>query len=167
MDSIENGSPDPFIVLFLHFPAARVPTSMDTDHTDDPAAFTDYVAEVTRFTITHAHHLSEDILQKGFTLEERERKLQEDEQNLAYEQEQLDLEEKRLHAEIALLQEQKTEVEYINLRTRKHIHLNVGGTILETSVFTLTSVPGSMLEAMFSGRHPVKKGTWEEHQHHF
>lgn len=37
------------------------------------------------------------------------------------------------------------------------ISLNVRGDILETSVEALTQVPGSGLEAMFSGRHSLTK----------
>ncbi len=35
--------------------------------------------------------------------------------------------------------------------------LNIGGSYFETSVETLTCEPGSMLEAMFSGRFAIEK----------
>eukprot|EP00906_Rhabdomonas_costata_P016443 RCo023581 len=41
--------------------------------------------------------------------------------------------------------------------TDSKVVLDVGGTLFETTVKTLTSEPGSMLEAMFSGRFPVQK----------
>lgn len=37
----------------------------------------------------------------------------------------------------------------------KVVKLNVRGQIVETSTETLTQVPGSGLEAMFSGRHRI------------
>ncbi len=37
------------------------------------------------------------------------------------------------------------------------IKLDVGGVNYSTSITTLTSQPNSMLEAMFSGRYPIKK----------
>jgi hypothetical protein len=38
------------------------------------------------------------------------------------------------------------------------VNLNVGGEVVSVLRQTLTSVPGSMLEAMFSGRHAELKG---------
>ena len=38
------------------------------------------------------------------------------------------------------------------------VQLNVGGAHFETSRTTLTAAPGSMLEAMFSGRHTIVTG---------
>lgn len=38
------------------------------------------------------------------------------------------------------------------------VSVNVGGELVQTSVSTLCTVPGSMLSALFSGKHTVAKG---------
>ena len=40
-------------------------------------------------------------------------------------------------------------------RQESRVLLDVGGLLFKTSRTTLTAVPGSMLEAMFSGRHTI------------
>jgi small-conductance mechanosensitive channel len=53
--------------------------------------------------------------------------------------------------------EEKARVQDVNERLSSIVKLNVGGTCVDTSRTTLTSQKGSMLEAMFSGRHKVNK----------
>jgi parallel beta-helix repeat protein len=76
------------------------------------------------------------------------------------------LEEERLAmlAERSALQTERSAFERMQERVgevnamRKHkVTLNIGGSLFETSVETLTCEPGSMLEAMFSGRFAIEK----------
>lgn len=53
--------------------------------------------------------------------------------------------------------EEKARVQDVNERLSSIVKLNVGGTLFDTSRTTLTYQKGSMLEAMFSGRHKVDK----------
>mmetsp|Transcript_61916 Transcript_61916/g.121607 ORF Transcript_61916/g.121607 Transcript_61916/m.121607 type:complete len:364 (+) Transcript_61916:247-1338(+) len=52
---------------------------------------------------------------------------------------------------------EKAKVFAENIKAKTKIKLDVGGTGYSTSRTTLTSLPGSMLEAMFSGRHVLEE----------
>ena len=58
-------------------------------------------------------------------------------------------------AERAALDAEKAAMEKTYAFQTKKTLLNVGGVRFETSLPTLTSVPGTYLEAFFSGRHPL------------
>lgn len=47
----------------------------------------------------------------------------------------------------------------VRLNQESQVELNVGGTSFTTSVSTLRHKPGTMLDAMFSGRYPLVRGT--------
>ena len=59
-------------------------------------------------------------------------------------------------AEIAQWKEEKKDI-YKTRAFEPIIELNVGGTCLSTTLKTLTSIPGSTLGKMFSGRHELPK----------
>ena len=63
----------------------------------------------------------------------------------------------KLDQERATFEAEKEAVAVTNQVLRSKVKLDVGGTIYHSSRTTLTSVPGSMLEAMFSGRHAVEE----------
>jgi WD40 repeat protein len=98
-------------------------------------------------------------------MDERHNELQRASQEiLESERGQLQKEKDALRAEYAHLQRMKEEFEQekallkdLNERTSGMIELNVGGTLLTTSRKTLCSVPGSRLEALFSGNYVVEK----------
>ena len=50
-----------------------------------------------------------------------------------------------------------TRVAAVHKTQQSQIKLDVGGTHYTTSISTLTRIPNSMLEAMFSGRHSIHK----------
>mmetsp|Transcript_46136 Transcript_46136/g.78513 ORF Transcript_46136/g.78513 Transcript_46136/m.78513 type:complete len:362 (-) Transcript_46136:201-1286(-) len=52
---------------------------------------------------------------------------------------------------------EKAQVFAENIKAKTKIKLDVGGTGYSTSRTTLTSLPGTMLEAMFSGRHALEE----------
>lgn len=56
----------------------------------------------------------------------------------------------------AAFEVEKSVVSAANIEFEKKIKLDVGGAHYTTTRATLCSVPGSMLEAMFSGRFPIK-----------
>ena len=58
-------------------------------------------------------------------------------------------------AERAALDAEKAAMEKTYAFQTNQVHLDVGGLKFTTSLPTLTSVPGTYLEAMFSGRHPL------------
>ena len=62
-------------------------------------------------------------------------------------------------AERAALDAEKAAMEKTYAFQTKKTLLNVGGVRFETSLPTLTSVPGTYLEAFFSGRHPLAPDT--------
>ena len=63
----------------------------------------------------------------------------------------------KLEQERAAFEAEKEAVAVTNQVLRSKVKLDVGGTTYHSSRTTLTSVPGSMLEAMFSGRHAVEE----------
>ena len=63
----------------------------------------------------------------------------------------------KLEQERAAFEAEKEAVAVTNQVLRSKVKLDVGGTIYHSSRTTLTSVPGSMLEAWFSGRHAVEE----------
>ena len=62
-----------------------------------------------------------------------------------------------LEKQRAAFEKEKKEVAAANETLKSKVKLDVGGTINASSRTTLTSVPGSMLEAMFSGRHNLEE----------
>lgn len=68
----------------------------------------------------------------------------------------LDRERRVLREERANFDREKKFVEDKNLDTLTQIKLNVGGDDVITSKSTLLSIKGTMIEAMFSGRHKLK-----------
>ena len=81
---------------------------------------------------------------------ETKKELDEKETELEAKQEQLQKEKDQLQKEIQRMSE-------INKFQDSCIKLNIGGHLYTTSTLTLTKDPQSMLAAMFSGRHSVKK----------
>jgi len=82
---------------------------------------------------------------------------------------EIELEEKK-RAELAQLAEEKQQINFdrqtFEEEKRKMatisipqgiVKLNIGGTLFTTSVSTLTKLPGSLFEAMFSGRYEMPK----------
>lgn len=65
--------------------------------------------------------------------------------------------EKKLNKDILAFQEKKKFVDDVNQELSDVVLLDVGGKQFTTSRNTLCSVEGSMLEAMFSGRHTLKQ----------
>lgn len=63
----------------------------------------------------------------------------------------------RLATERAIFEEEKQQVSAMTGSLKSKIKLDIGGTFYTTSRTTLTSVPGSMLDAMFSGRHILEE----------
>ena len=60
-----------------------------------------------------------------------------------------------LAADRAALDSEIGAMEAAARHQESRVLLSVGGVVFETSRTTLTTVPGSMLEAMFSGRHTI------------
>ena len=58
----------------------------------------------------------------------------------------------RLRSELA---QEVADMQQVHNAQRSRVELDIGGTRHVTSVSTLRSRPGSMLDAMFSGRHAV------------
>ena len=63
----------------------------------------------------------------------------------------------KLDQERATFEAEKKSVAATNQSLKSKVKLNVGGSTYDTSRTTLTSVPGSMLEAWFSGRHALEE----------
>eukprot|EP01125_Pyxidicula_operculata_P012270 TRINITY_DN4028_c0_g1_i2.p1 TRINITY_DN4028_c0_g1~~TRINITY_DN4028_c0_g1_i2.p1 ORF type:complete len:309 (+),score=42.96 TRINITY_DN4028_c0_g1_i2:22-948(+) len=89
---------------------------------------------------------------------ERE-ELRSEQEELKSRKNQLSQEEKRLILERETFEKEKLIVAEKNLVTDDLVRLNVGGKEFVTTRTTLTSVKGSMLEAMFSGRHQLQPGS--------
>lgn len=51
----------------------------------------------------------------------------------------------------------KNQIADVSASSGDILKLNVGGTVIQASRAVLTLVKGSVLEAMFSGRHPIKQ----------
>ena len=66
---------------------------------------------------------------------------------------------KALEEERRIFGAEKAKISVENGKLKSKVKLGVGGTIYATSRTTLTSLRGSMFEAMFSGRHAL-----EEHE---
>jgi len=79
------------------------------------------------------------------------------ENEMRLEKERLEIEKRNLDKLKNELQKQRETIEDPQLLTLSKIKLDVGGTKFSTSLTTLTSQPGSMLAAMFSGRYALKK----------
>jgi len=71
--------------------------------------------------------------------------------------EELNIEKRQLVFEREMFEKEKKVVADRNVDTEDVIRLNVAGVDMSVLRKTLTSVPGSMLEAMFSGRHQLQK----------
>jgi len=63
----------------------------------------------------------------------------------------------KLDQERATFETEKKSVAATNKVLKSKVKLDVGGTIYHSSRTTLTSMPGSMLEAWFSGRHALEE----------
>eukprot|EP01126_Amoeba_proteus_P042509 TRINITY_DN4621_c0_g1_i2.p2 TRINITY_DN4621_c0_g1~~TRINITY_DN4621_c0_g1_i2.p2 ORF type:complete len:189 (+),score=65.07 TRINITY_DN4621_c0_g1_i2:71-568(+) len=101
-------------------------------------------------TLTGLHDIIDENLPLLKNLEAREAQLAKAEEQLKKEKEEFMEERLKWEKEINLVCKYNKDVEDI-------IELNVGGTVVETTRTTLTSVSDSMLAAMFSGRHELKK----------
>ena len=104
-------------------------------------------------------HLS-DLVQERRDLAEGRQALKSDQNNLAQErsdlaQERRDVAEGRraLESDRAAWAAEMVAVEKMSIRPEDRVLLDVGGTHYTTTRETLRAVPGSMLDAMFSGRH--------------
>eukprot|EP01063_Lacrimia_lanifica_P001412 TRINITY_DN10714_c0_g1_i2.p1 TRINITY_DN10714_c0_g1~~TRINITY_DN10714_c0_g1_i2.p1 ORF type:complete len:467 (+),score=159.33 TRINITY_DN10714_c0_g1_i2:107-1507(+) len=62
-----------------------------------------------------------------------------------------------LERERAAFEDMRQRVEAVNDMQARKVKLNVGGQTFETTTDTITAEPGSMLEAMFSGRFHVER----------
>ena len=95
------------------------------------------------------------------SVRQEEQRLQAERQAIQSDREAMeaDLEAKtaKLDQERATFEAEKKSVAATNKVLKSKVKLDVGGTIYHSSRTTLTSVPGSMLEAMFSGRHAVEE----------
>ncbi|XRB12417.1 BTB domain-containing protein [Pseudoscourfieldia marina] len=90
----------------------------------------------------------------------RQRKIAEQEEreaSLEARAKALDAKEKELEAREARLSAEERVCRDQELRASTAVRLNVGGTRVMTSLTTLTAVPGSVLHAMFSGRHVLAR----------
>ena len=85
------------------------------------------------------------------------KELDEKETELEVKQEQLQKEKDQLQEEKDQLQTDIKRMSEINKIQDSCIKLNIGGHLYTTSILTLAKDPQSMLAAMFSGRHSVKK----------
>ena len=85
------------------------------------------------------------------------KELDEKETELDVKQEQLQKEKDQLQEEKDQLQTDIQRMSEINKIQDSCIKLNIGGHLYTTSILTLAKGPQSMLAAMFSGRHSVKK----------
>lgn len=94
-------------------------------------------------------------------VEDRDQQLKEQSQRLAEERATFEEECKAERAELArqwqLLRDEITRMEEMNNIQKGRIKLDVGGHVFTTSQLTLTREADSMLAAMFSGRHGLKK----------
>lgn len=91
-------------------------------------------------------------------LNKRDLQIRQREDVLALKQQDLERREKNVDKTLARIEEENNRVLDFNLHSASKITLNVGGKVMETSKATLTAVPGSMLSAMFSGKHVLAKG---------
>eukprot|EP01116_Phalansterium_solitarium_P003870 TRINITY_DN146_c0_g1_i1.p1 TRINITY_DN146_c0_g1~~TRINITY_DN146_c0_g1_i1.p1 ORF type:complete len:379 (-),score=39.47 TRINITY_DN146_c0_g1_i1:263-1399(-) len=96
--------------------------------------------------------------------DEKTRRLKTVDKEIAQKKQDLEEEWKRLEAEKKQLKEDRESLEHeIKLMEEVHtmqkgqVKLDVGGHMFSTSVTTLTKEHGSMLAAMFSGRHEIVK----------
>nr|KAG5702968.1 hypothetical protein BaRGS_014791 [Batillaria attramentaria] len=115
--------------------------------------------------ITNESNNSEERLaelkQRLSAVEERDSQLKQQEESLEKERAKFDEECKMERAELARqwqqLRDEITRMEEMNNVQKGRIKLDVGGHIFTTSQLTLTREADSMLAAMFSGRHGLKK----------
>ena len=94
-------------------------------------------------------------IQKG--LEEKLKVVFQEEEHLKTEGKQLERERGEIEEEWEALQREVQRMSELNKIAETRIKLDIGGHVYATSILTLTKDPQSMLAAMFSGRHSVKK----------
>mmetsp|Transcript_1024 Transcript_1024/g.2197 ORF Transcript_1024/g.2197 Transcript_1024/m.2197 type:complete len:122 (-) Transcript_1024:249-614(-) len=110
------------------------------------------IAEIRIAWETDQKHLS-DLVQERRDLAEGRRALESDQNNLAQERSDLAQERRALESDRAAWAAEMVAVEKMSIRPKDRVLLDVGGTHYTTTRVkkTLTAVPGSMLDAMFSG----------------
>jgi len=95
------------------------------------------------------------------SVRQEEQRLQAERQAIQSDREAMeaDLEKKtaKLNQERVTFEDEKKSVAATNKVLKSKVKLDVGGTMLSSSRTTLTSMPGSMLDAMFSGRHTLEE----------
>ena len=94
-------------------------------------------------------------IQKG--LEEKLKVVFQEEEHLKTEGKQLERERGEIEEEREALQREIQRMSEMNKICETRIKLDIGGHLYTTSTLTLTKDSQSMLAAMFSGRHSVKK----------
>lgn len=98
--------------------------------------------------------IEKHVTEQNVRLEREKIRLQERRTKLEEEERLLGEEEKKLRKEKKAFSNMLKEVS--DSSSDSVLELNVGGENITTLKSTLCSVPGSMLEAMFSGRHALK-----------
>ena len=101
-------------------------------------------------SVVELEEMAKDVNKTKKELDEKETELEAKQEQLQKEKDQLQKEKDQLQKEIQLMSE-------VNKIQDSCIKLNIGGHLYTTSTLTLTKDPQSMLAAMFSGRHSVKK----------
>eukprot|EP01006_Ploeotia_vitrea_P041300 TRINITY_DN66502_c6_g15_i2.p1 TRINITY_DN66502_c6_g15~~TRINITY_DN66502_c6_g15_i2.p1 ORF type:complete len:507 (+),score=24.93 TRINITY_DN66502_c6_g15_i2:21-1541(+) len=84
------------------------------------------------------------------------RDITEMERSLHLRGEKLDEDKSQFHLEKQGFHKEKTHIQSFMSNQVNKVRINVGGSRFETTLTTLTSERGSMLEAMFSGRFPIE-----------
>jgi len=118
-------------------------------------------ATLQQYTNTIVSTLQEKQNEIVSSVRQEEQRLQAERQAIQSDREAMeaDLEAKtaKLDQERATFEAEKKSVAAMNKVLKSKLKLDVGGTPSTTSRTTLTSVPGSMLETMFSGRHVLQE----------
>jgi len=137
--------------------------------TDDVEEFcfeeqiTKEIEKLNHYYLATFSRVAEIISRESEALKEGRRKLEEDlgkcrqDILLGFDTERtlLELETKKLRKERKKFESMKKKLQQEYGTDAKIARLNVGGTYMDTLTSTLTKVEGSMLQAMFSGYHPI------------
>lgn len=105
-----------------------------------------------------ADKLGEQLLQNEMELQRKREELSKQQEFLDQRQRELTMLLERTEERNQRVKHEEAQVLLWLAHAKEVVPLNVGGEDMSTTRTTLTKVPGSMLAAMFSGRHPVTRG---------
>eukprot|EP01071_Lankesteria_metandrocarpae_P006172 Lankesteria_metandrocarpae@DN4266_c0_g1_i10.p1 len=105
--------------------------------------------------------LTTSTKQLAIERDEARRRINEDRSKFEHEKElsrrRILMEREKFRQEYAVFQNERRRVVDVSIATESMADVNVGGVIFQSSRHTLVQQPGSLLEALFSGRHKMPR----------